>query len=67
MEFIEYCAFCIQNAMVYVREPVQAGVNYWTGPGYMKVMEGDSIEISISDVPFSTFYDFVIRYDPRVS
>ena len=58
---------CDQNAKVYVREPIQGGVSYWTGPGYMKVMEGDSIEISIANVPFSTFYDFVIRYDPRVS
>lgn len=54
------------NAKVYVREPIQGSVSYWTGPGYMKVMEGDSLEIAITDVPFSTFYDFVIRYDPRM-
>lgn len=57
----------LQNAKVYVREPIQGGPSYWTGPGYMKVMEGDSIELTIDSVPFSTFYDLVIRYDPRVS
>lgn len=54
------------NAKVYVREPVQGGVSYWTGPGYMKIMEGDSVEFTINNIPFSTFYDFVIRYDPRM-
>lgn len=54
------------NAKVYVREPIQGGPSYWTGPGYMKVMEGDSIELTIDSVPFSTFYDLVIRYDPRM-
>lgn len=39
----------------------------WTGPGYMKVMEGDAIEFSGISVDFPMYYDIVIRYDPRVS
>ncbi|KAK7490606.1 hypothetical protein BaRGS_00018209 [Batillaria attramentaria] len=54
------------NAKVYVRELIQDGYSYWTGPGYMKIMEGDSVEFTITDIPFPTYYDFVIRYDPRM-
>ncbi|BFZ08525.1 hypothetical protein BsWGS_11564 [Bradybaena similaris] len=56
----------IGNARVHIREPT-GNLSYWTGPGYMKVMEGDSIEFSVSDLPFSTYYDIVIRYDPRMT
>ncbi|CAL1537788.1 unnamed protein product [Lymnaea stagnalis] len=57
----------IGNARVYIREPYpNITVNYWTGSGYMKVMEGDSIEFTVSDLPFSTYYDIVIRHEPRM-
>ncbi|KAH9510041.1 Laminin subunit beta-1 [Bulinus truncatus] len=52
------------NAKVYIREHVP-NYNYWTGQGQMQVMEGDSIEFTVSDLPFSTYYDIVIRYDSR--
>ncbi|GFO06368.1 laminin subunit beta-2, partial [Plakobranchus ocellatus] len=54
------------NARVYVRAPYPGRTSYWTGPGYMTVTEGDSIEISVSGLPFNTFYDIIIRYDPRM-
>ncbi|XP_005110416.2 laminin subunit beta-1 [Aplysia californica] len=54
------------NARVYIREPVAGSPSYWTGPGYMKVTEGDSIEFTVNNLPFSTYYDIVVRYDPRM-
>ncbi|XP_041349801.1 laminin subunit beta-1-like isoform X2 [Gigantopelta aegis] len=57
----------IGNARVYIREPFADGPSYWTGPGYMQVMEGDSIEFTVDNIMFPTFYDVVIRYDPRMN
>jgi len=54
------------NARVYIREPIPDSPSYWTGQGYMKVMEGDSLEVAVQGLPFSTYYDIVIRYDPRM-
>ncbi|XP_071081967.1 laminin subunit beta-1-like [Haliotis cracherodii] len=54
------------NARVYIREPIPGGPSYWTGPGYMRVMEGDSIEFTVTDISFPTYYDIVLRYDPRM-
>lgn len=51
---------------MYIREPIPGGPSYWTGPGYMRVMEGDSIEFTVTDISFPTYYDIVLRYDPRV-
>ncbi|XP_059150751.1 laminin subunit beta-1-like [Physella acuta] len=53
------------NARIYAREPI-TGHSYWTGLGYMRVMEGDSIEFTVSGLPLSINYDIVIRYDPRM-
>lgn len=54
------------NARVYIREKTPGSPNYWTGSGYMRVFEGDSIEFTVSGLPFSTFYDIVVRYDLRM-
>ncbi|KAL4226155.1 Laminin subunit beta-1 [Mactra antiquata] len=55
-----------RNTRVYIREPVP-GYTSWTGPGYMRIVEGDSILFSGITVDFPMYYDIVIRYDPRVS
>ncbi|XP_055883837.1 laminin subunit beta-1-like [Biomphalaria glabrata] len=54
------------NAKVVVRQP-SPNYNFWTGEGQMSVMEGDSIEFTTSNLnlPFSTYYDIIIRYDSR--
>lgn len=54
------------NPRVYIREPVP-GYTSWTGPGYMKIIEGDTLEFTDISVDFPMYYDIVIRYDPRMS
>ena len=51
---------------MFIREPIP-GYHSWTGPGYMRVIEGDAIEFSGITVDLPMEYDIVIRYDPRVS
>lgn len=55
-----------QQARQYIQEPYADGYQPWTGPGYMLVREGDSLEFSINNIEFPTNYDIVIRYDLRV-
>lgn len=55
-----------QQARQYIQEPYADGYQPWTGPGYMLVREGDSLEFSIDNIEFPTNYDIVIRYDLRV-
>ena len=38
----------------------------WTGPGFMKIMEGDSIDFTVTNLTASMEYDIVIRYNPLV-
>ncbi|NXK59128.1 LAMB1 protein, partial [Sylvietta virens] len=37
----------------------------WTGTGFARMLEGGWVEFHVSDVPFSTEYDVVIRYEPQ--
>lgn len=39
----------------------------WTGTGFARMLEGGWVEFHVSDVPFSTEYDVIIRYEPQVS
>lgn len=54
------------QARQYIQEPYADGYQPWTGPGYMLVREGDSLEFSIDNIEFPTNYDIVIRYDLRM-
>ena len=55
-----------QNAKVFIREP-DPTTRRWTGPGYMRVLEGDSIEFSGISVDLPMNYDIVIRAESWVS
>ncbi|XP_033744359.1 laminin subunit beta-2-like [Pecten maximus] len=38
----------------------------WTGQGFMRVSEGDSIEFTVNNIDFPMDYDIVIRYNPAM-
>lgn len=38
----------------------------WTGQGFMRVTEGDSIEFTVNNIVFPMDYDLVIRYNPAM-
>lgn len=54
----------LKNARVDIHERGPDEVVTWTGPGFMKVMEGDSIDFTITNLTASMEYDIVIRYNP---
>ncbi|KAK3103280.1 hypothetical protein FSP39_018141 [Pinctada imbricata] len=54
------------NTREYIREPYPDGYQSWTGPGFMQISEGDSLEFTINNIEFPMNYDIVIRYDPRM-
>jgi len=56
----------IGNTRVYIREPVD-GYQGWTGPGFMRVVEGDALVFKGITVDFPMYYDIVIRFDPRMT
>uniref|UniRef100_A0A8D0FZI3 Laminin subunit beta 2 n=1 Tax=Strix occidentalis caurina TaxID=311401 RepID=A0A8D0FZI3_STROC len=47
------------------REPPTDHPASWTGTGFARVLEGGWVEFHVSDVPFSTEYDVIIRYEPQ--
>lgn len=49
------------------REPPADHVASWTGTGFARMLEGGWVEFHVNNVPFSTEYDVVIRYEPQVS
>jgi len=39
----------------------------WTGPGFMRISEGSSLEFVIDEIPVSMDYDIIVRYDTQVT
>lgn len=48
------------------REPPTDHPASWTGTGFARMLEGGWVEFHVSDVPFSTEYNVIIRYEPQV-
>lgn len=38
----------------------------WTGPGFMRVFEGDGLEFVVDNIPYSMSYNIIIRYETQV-
>ncbi|NXQ61933.1 LAMB2 protein, partial [Anthoscopus minutus] len=55
----------LHQGSVMEREPPLDRPASWTGTGFARVLEGGWVEFHVSDVPFSTEYDVVIRYEPQ--
>ncbi|NWV31765.1 LAMB1 protein, partial [Grantiella picta] len=55
----------LHQGSVVEREPPSDRPASWTGTGFARMLEGSWLEFHVSDVPFSTEYDVVIRYEPQ--
>ncbi|NWW78017.1 LAMB1 protein, partial [Climacteris rufus] len=55
----------LHQGSVVEREPPTDHPASWTGTGFARMLEGGWVEFHVSDVPFSTEYDVVIRYEPQ--
>ncbi|NWR83110.1 LAMB2 protein, partial [Furnarius figulus] len=55
----------LHQGSVVEREPPVDHPPSWTGTGFARMLEGGWVEFHVSDVPFSTEYDVVIRYEPQ--
>ena len=53
--------------MIEIRTLSPGMIMTWTGTGFMRVMEGDSITFNIDNLPTSMEYDIIIRYESQVS
>lgn len=48
------------------REPPRDRESDWTGPGYIRVPEGNEIIFTVDSVPKTTEYDVTIRYETQL-
>ncbi|XP_030912180.1 laminin subunit beta-2, partial [Geospiza fortis] len=55
----------LHQGSVVEREPPPDRPASWTGTGFARMLEGGWVEFHVSDVPFSTEYDVVIRHEPQ--
>ncbi|NWI67992.1 LAMB2 protein, partial [Todus mexicanus] len=55
----------LQQGSVVEREPPTDHPASWTGTGFARMVEGGWVEFHVNDVPFSTEYDVIIRYEPQ--
>ncbi|XP_009995324.1 PREDICTED: laminin subunit beta-2 [Chaetura pelagica] len=55
----------LHQGSVVEREPPTDHPPSWTGTGFAHMREGSWVEFHVRDVPFSTEYDVIIRYEPQ--
>ncbi|XP_006825989.1 laminin subunit beta-1-like [Saccoglossus kowalevskii] len=51
---------------VEIREQPDGTVVTWTGPGFMRIREGGSVEFIVDNIPTSMEYDVMLRYEPQM-
>ncbi|XP_073999526.1 laminin subunit beta-1 isoform X2 [Rhodnius prolixus] len=56
-------ASCSPNCQVEVYEWPRAGKPIWTGKGYNRVYDNSQLDFVIDDIPTSSEFDLVVRYD----
>ena len=49
-----------------MREVVPDSPVTWTGPGFMRVAEGSTLEFIVDEIPASMDYDIIVRYETQV-
>lgn len=68
LDFLVYegeLAQATDNCQVVIREPYRDGRNNtWTGTGFMRVLEGSTLNFTIGDIRKSMEYDIIVRYEP---
>lgn len=47
-----------------IREPYSGRESLWTGPGYVRVFEKSTLDFDIDDIPSTSNYDILLRYEP---
>ncbi|NWU72049.1 LAMB2 protein, partial [Pterocles burchelli] len=55
----------LHQGSVVEREPPTGHPASWTGTGFARMLEGGWVEFHVSNIPFSTEYDVIIRYEPQ--
>ncbi|KAK9497974.1 hypothetical protein O3M35_003866 [Rhynocoris fuscipes] len=56
-------ASCYPNCQVDVRQWPKEGNPTWTGSGYSRVYDNSQLEFTIDNVPTTSEFDLVVRYD----
>lgn len=56
----------VQSCTLETREHQPGRPATWTGIGFARVLEGGVLEFHIDNIPYSTEYDLLIRYESQV-
>lgn len=62
---ITFCGSSYGNCSIVTREPPIDRLPSWTGPGFVRAIEGTDVVFQVDDVPHTMPYDVIIRYNPE--
>lgn len=55
------------SLQIILRERVSDQSVTWTGPGFVRVQDGEGLRFTVSNIPAALDHYVVIRYEPEVS